>query len=352
MDTGNILFVQSYGFAANYNHEVTIREDLELIRGTPGVVAASSINGIPMSGGGSSNNYSIDAQESSPDVAGNYYEIDEQGLDALGVKLVAGRSFAPDIVRHDGPVPTSQMVPEVIITRDMAKAIFGTEDVLGRRVFDDLGQSAAIVGIVDHMLGAWVGWDKLTQVVYHPVVPGPPMSRYIVRAEPGRRDELIAALEKKLSDSNPTRVITWVRPHDYYIERSYKPDTRMAVLLGVAIFLLVAMTALGIVGLASFSVNARVKQIGTRRAVGARKRDILEYFMVENGLLTTIGVVVGCALAFLVSFWLSSAFSLPKLGVAYVIGGALAMWGLGQLAVFVPARRAASVPPAVATRTV
>lgn len=352
MDTDNILFIQSYGFAANYNHDVTIQEDLELIRSTPGVVAASTISGMPLSGGGSATSYSIDAAESSPDINGNYYEIDEDGLKALGVKLVAGRGFSRDIVRHDGAQPTSLFVPEVVMTRDMAKAVFGTDDVLGRRVYDNLGQSATVVGIIEHMLGAWVDWDKLTQVVFHPVVPGPPMVRYVVRVEPGRRDALISEFEKKLGESNQTRVITWVRAHDHYIERSYKADTRMTMLLGIAIFLLVTMTALGIVGLASFSVNARVKQIGTRRAVGARKLDILRYFMLENWLLTTIGVTVGCVFAFLLSFWLNSEYSLPKLEIAYVASGAVCMLLLGQLAVLIPARRAASVPPAVATRTV
>jgi len=354
MDTDNIFFIQSYGFAANYNHDVTIQEDLEAIRGTPGVIAASTISGIPLSGGGSSTSYSIESTRETPEasVPGNYYEIDEDALEALGVKLVAGRTFGPDIIRHDGAKPTSEFVPEVIVTRDMAKAVFGTDEVLGRRVYDHLGQSAAVVGVVDHMLGAWVDWDKLTQVVFHPVVPGPPIIRYVVRAEPGRRDALISEFEKKLGESNPTRVITWVRPHDYYIERSYKADTRMTMVLGIAIFLLVTMTALGIVGLASFSVNARVKQIGTRRAVGARKFDILRYFMLENWLLTTIGVALGCLFAFLLSFWLSTEYSLPKLEIMYVVSGALCMWLLGQLAVLIPARRAASVPPAVATRTV
>ena len=353
MDTDNLFFIRSFGFAANYNHDVTIREDLELIRGTPGVIAASTTNGIPLSGGGSSTSYKAENTESSPDVNGNYYEIDEQGLDALGVKLVAGRGFSRDILRYDTAQPTSEFVPEVVMTRDMAKALFGTDEgAVGKRVYDTLGQSATIVGVIDRMLGAWVDWDKLSQVVFHPVVPGPPRAGYMVRAQPGQRDALMKDLEKKLSESNTTRVISWVRTHDYYIERSYKSDTRMAVLLGVTIFMLISMTALGIVGLASFSVNARVKQIGTRRAVGARKLDILRYFMLENWVLTTAGVLVGCGLAYYFSYWLSSAYSLPKLGPGYVIGGVLCMWALGQLAVLVPARRAASVPPAVATRTV
>jgi putative ABC transport system permease protein len=317
------------------------------------VVAASTTNAIPLSGGGASTSYKAENTESSPDVPGNYYEIDEQGLDALGVKLIAGRSFSHDILRHDTSQPTSEFVPEVVMTRDMAKALFGTDEgAVGRRVYDSLGQSATIVGVVDHMLGAWVNWDKLSQVVFHPVVPGPPRVDYIVRAQPGQRDALMRDLERKLAEANTTRVISWVRTHDFYIERSYKSDFRMAVLLGVTIFMLVSMTALGIVGLASFTVNARVKQIGTRRAVGARRLDILRYFMLENWLLTTVGVLVGCGLAYYFSYWLSSAYSLPKLDVGYVIGGVFCMWALGQLAVLVPARRAAAVPPAVATRTV
>jgi putative ABC transport system permease protein len=99
-------------------------------------------------------------------------------------------------------------------------------------------------------------------------------------------------------------------------------------------------------------VNARRKQIGTRRAVGARRVDIIRYFMVENWLLTTGGVIVGSVLAFGFGLWLSSAFALPRLQPAYVVGGIVLLWILGQLAVFVPARRAAAIPPAIATRTV
>lgn len=351
MDTDNLIFIQSYGYAPGYNQAVTAREDLDLIRAEAGVLAASPINGIPLSNGGSSTSYRSEATEASPEQPGNYYEIDEHGLEALGVKLVAGRNFQPEIVKQV-ETPSSDFVPEVIMTRTMAKVLYGTDEAVGRKVYDSLGQEATVVGIVDHMLGAWVGWDKLEQVVYHPLIGAGPLLRYVVRAEPGQREAVMKELEKKLTESNDTRVISWVRTHDHYIERSYKSDMRMAVLLAALIVLLVTMTALGIVGLASFTVNARVKQIGTRRAMGARRVDILRYFMLENWLLTTAGVAVGCVLAFAFSFWLSTAFTLPKLSPVYVAIGVVLMWAIGQLAVFVPARRAASVPPAVATRTV
>ena len=87
----------------------------------------------------------------------------------------------------------------------------------------------------------------------------------------------------------------------------------MVAFLSVIAALMMLMTALGIVGLASFYVNVRRKQIGTRRAVGARRIDIIRYFMLENWLLTTGGVVVGTMLAFAFGQWLSSAYSLPRL---------------------------------------
>ena len=70
MDTDNLIFVQSYGYRPDYNHRVTIEEDLAMIRGTPGVVSASTITGIPLSGGGSSTSYKVSPDKSSPDVPG------------------------------------------------------------------------------------------------------------------------------------------------------------------------------------------------------------------------------------------------------------------------------------------
>jgi putative ABC transport system permease protein len=143
-----------------------------------------------------------------------------------------------------------------------------------------------------------------------------------------------------------------VKSHTEIKERSYRADSRMVAFLSVLIGLMISVTALGIVGLASFHVNVRRKQIGTRRAVGARRVDIIRYFMLENWLLTTAGVIAGSVLAFAFGQWLSSAFSLPRLPPMYVVGGVVVLWILGQLAAFLPARRAAAIPPAIATRTV
>ena len=351
MDSANSFFVQSYGFGQGYNQRETVRRDLDMIRAMPGVIAASTINGIPLSGGGSASNYGISSVKDSQKINGNYYEVDEQGLAALGVKLAEGRGFTEAEIQYSEK-PTSDFAPSVIVTRDMAKELYGDQPALGKNIYDGLGQSAVIVGIVDNMLGAWVDWDKLTQVVFHPRIHEGPTARYVVRAEPGRRDQLIAEVERKLAEADVSRAITWVRPHSYYTEKSYKADSRMIIFLCVMAGMIFIVTALGIVGLASFHVNVRTKQIGTRRAVGARRIDIIRYFMLENWLLTTGGVAAGAVMAFALGHWLSTAYALPRLQPVYVLAGIVTLWILGQLAVFVPARRAAAIPPAIATRTV
>jgi putative ABC transport system permease protein len=320
IDSDNLIFVQSYGFGPNYDQRRTIDDDLRLLRSLPGVVSASSINQIPLSGGGSATDLGTVPIREKQTVNVNYYTVDEHGMDSLGVKLVEGRNFTETEIEFNPDRAGGQFAHFAILTKDAARAIFGDEHAVGKTIYQGSDGAAVVVGIMDNMLGAWVGWDKLTQVMLLPRITSGPLSRYVVRAEPGRRDALMAEIEQKLSSSNPNRAISWVRSHTEIKDRSYRSDSRMVAFLSVLIGLMISVTALGIVGLASFQVNVRRKQIGTRRAVGARRVDIIRYFMLENWLLTTGGVVV--------------------------------LWLLGQLAAFVPARRAAAIPPAIATRTV
>ena len=125
----------------------------------------------------------------------------------------------------------------------------------------------------------------------------------------------------------------------------------MVWLMAAVIVALLVVTALGIVGLASFWVQQRTKQIGMRRALGATRGQILRYFQLENFLLATVGIVLGMLLAFGDQPAADEQLRTAAPAVFYLPIGAVALWSLGQFAVFWPARRAAAVPPAVATRS-
>lgn len=351
IDVDNIFIVGWTPVGDKFGGEATMREDLRILRELPGVIAATTVNAIPLSGGGSATSVYTQPGEKGRRVDMNYFEVDEQGVDAFGVRLAAGRNLDAAVV-HKPDRNSSKFVPELLVTQAVADELYPGESAVGKPVYSGLGQAATIVGIVDHMHGSWPGWDKVGNVALVPRIADENQARYLVRTRPGRLTEAMNAADAALSKVDNGRVILRERTLRYYADATYADDRAMAVYMSTVVGLLLGIAALGIFGLAAFNVGTRTKQIGTRRAVGARRIDIVRYFFVENWLVTTVGVFAGCLLALLLGYWLSTTFELPRLKLYYLVFGALGLWVVGLAATLVPARRAAAVSPAVATRTV
>ena len=351
LDVDNTFTVSFAARGRDFDGETAMREDLTILRALPGVVAATPINAVPLSGGGSGTAYYTEPGEKGTRGDVNYFEVDEQGVNALGIEIVEGRNFDASVVKPS-ELYRSSFVSELLITRSLAEDMFPGQSALGKTIYNALGEPAKVVGIIGLMHGSWTSWDKLGNVSLQPTIPSSDFARYLVRAKPGQRDELMKIAEQKLSAVDNGRIVTKVRSLEEYASRSYADDRAMAIYMVVVIVLLVGVAALGVFGLAAFNVSTRTKQIGTRRAVGARRRDVVRYFLIENWLVTTVGVVVGCLLALALGYWLSTQFELPRLPLWYMVGGVLALWVVGLGAAMIPARRAALVSPAVATRTV
>jgi putative ABC transport system permease protein len=354
IDEQNMFGIGIAEFTDRYNYDASVREDIDYMRALPGVISASAINSIPLGISGSATNVWTQPDSKGNRVQLNYFSTDEQALETLGVRLLAGRNFRteeilPPLSRQNANL----FVPQLIITQSAAETLFPHQNPLGKTVYTAQGQPATIIGIIDNMIGTgWWGYEALDHVAIMPQLPRIYGLDYLVRTEPGKRDAVMRTVEEHLSASNPDRVVKWVRSVEYYKTRLYLDDRNMEVFLITVTVLLLAIASLGIFGLATFNVSTRTKQIGTRRAVGARRADIVRYFMVENGLITTAGIVVGCALALAIGYWLSLQYQLPRLDLYYLVGGVLVLWIIGQLAAWQPARRASAVSPSVATRTV
>ncbi|MFO1392168.1 MAG: FtsX-like permease family protein [Steroidobacteraceae bacterium] len=351
LDVANTFVVVFYAKGRDFDAGPAMREDLAILRGLPGVVAATTINAVPLSGGGSGTRYYTEPGEKGKYAQVNYFEVDEQGVDTLGLQLVEGRNFDASVVTSANR-NSSAFVPEVILTRAVVNELFPGEHAVGKTVYDNLGQPARVVGVVDHMIGSWPSWDKAGQVTLHPVIADEQQARYLVRAKPGQRDEMMKLAEDRLSAIDNGRIVTKVRSLEYVAAGTYADDRAMAFYMGLVVVLLLAVAALGVFGLAAFNVGTRTKQIGTRRAVGARKRDVVRHFLAENWIVTTVGIAAGCVLALALGYWLSTTFELPRLPLYYLVAGVAILWAVGLIAALVPARRAALVSPAVATRTV
>ena len=176
--------------------------------------------------------------------------------------------------------------------------------------------------------------------------------RYIVRTVPGQLASVMKTAQDKLVQITPQRVVTSVHTFAEVRHSVYTSERKSSVILGVVSGLLLMVTALGVVGLTMYWVSQRRRYIGMRRALGARRSDILRYFHLENLLIAGCGTLLGIALGVAGNIWLSSNLALTRMSTEFICVGAVIVLGLSQLAVIWPALRAASIPPATATRGV
>jgi putative ABC transport system permease protein len=353
MNEVDTFWFGSNGFGQGYDAKVVQQSDLALLRQLPGVADAAPVNSIPMSEGGWSTGLSLQARQKTSTAQTAIYLVDDHAISTLGAKLVAGRNFRPEEIES---IPFGdRLLPKVaIVTKALADKLFPDQDPIGKQVFFDTDPpTTTIIGVVDRLQQPWMSSDTVEYSTLVPAfMPYGNSTRYLVRAEPGRRDELMKLAEQKMIEANPSRIIGKVRPISEVRADAYADDRAMAIILGVVIFCLLTITALGIVGMASFWVAQRTKQIGTRRALGATKFDILRYFQTENFIITTMGLIGGGVLAYAFSLYLMKEYQSPRLPWFYVPVGFVCLWILGQLAVLGPALRASRVPPAIATRSV
>ena len=351
LDDQNIFSFWVNTYEKDYDYLGMVNADMALLRQMPGVIDAAPMSQMPLSGSGSSTAFYSLPDKKGENSPANYYLTDNHAVNTLGVTLSAGNEFDVNSVEYKA-TPEQSWAPVGIISTGLAKALFKDEPALGKTFYDDQGNPIRVIGVISHMQGSWVGWDKVDRVMLTPRI-NPQATQYAIRTRPGELDRVMGDVEAALRKRDPNRVIaTPMKKMSDMKLQSYAGDSLMAVTLSTVTGLVLVFSALGIFGLATFNVNTRTRQIGTRRAVGARKRDIVRYFMTENWIITTLGVVVGCCLALAAGFWLSTQFQLPRLDLYYLIGGVLGLWLVGQLAAWQPSRKAAKVSPAMATRTV
>jgi putative ABC transport system permease protein len=354
IDEDNIFYISSIGFTENFDSRAAITADLDRLRNLPGVVDAIATNTVPLQGGGWSSGLQTTPGDDVDGTGVAIYFVDEHGIDTFGVDLVAGRNFTPtDVEWHEGS--SSRWPPTGIISRAAAETLYPDEDAstaVGKTVYISNNQPVRIVGIVDRLQAAWKSWDGVERSMLVPMYRLSSGMRYVIRTEPGQRDALMPQVEEMLAGSNPDRIVRSMSTMTETRARSYLEDSAMIKLLVFIVSLLTAITGLGIVGLASFNVARRTRQIGTRRALGASRPAILRYFLLENFLVSSVGIVSGAILAVGLNIWMVQAFDLTPVAWYIIPAAMIALWLVGQAAVLGPARRASLVPPAVATRSV
>ncbi len=353
-----ILRVKVTGIATTADPYATTAQDLAALRSIPGVRAAEAVNMVPLGGSAWNNSMSTVADDPNPPANVATYFGGPDLLETLGVRLIAGRDFTSDEYARFADVLQAERaaISAVIVTRGLAETLFPGQNALGQKIYAYSNTPQVIVGIVEHLARPneiSTGRNNRRHATLFPViVPFTIGGTYVLRVDPSRAAEVLAAVDHALDSVDPNRIILDRQTFGEIRDRYYKQDRSMAwLLVGVALALLV-VTALGVVGLASFWVQQRTRQIGIRRALGATRGDIVRYFLVENFLLATVGIVLGIALAFAINLWLMDKYQVERLPTSFLPIGAFLLWLLGQVAVLGPALRASTIAPAIATRSV
>lgn len=350
-----LVEVRLGGIGTQVNVAARTREDLAALRGIPGVKSVVPLNQMPFRNNSWNTSLGLTPDQERPTLSASQYFGSEGTVDTLGLEVVAGRDFQADEYQD---VETAKNDPNleangsaVILSKAAADKLFPGTPAVGKTVYSG-HMPLRVVGVVKELARPTSREGDTRFSLILPLRMGYDEAFYLIRVtDPARRNEVLEAAVKALERVDSSRLVRGKRTYEEQRQKYFANDRAMVGLLITVCVALLVVTALGIVGLASFWVQQRTKQIGIRRALGATRGQILLYFQTENFLLATVGIVLGMLMAYTINLYLMNNYELPRMPISYLPIGAMLLWLLGQIAVFGPARRAAAVPPAVATRS-
>ena len=354
LDADNILIVSLHPTSGTYRdldyYRSIVSEDLQQIKKMSGVESVSVINQLPINRRGMLGNvYDLDDPEI---VTRDKYLQDvkifltnEELGKTLALALLEGRFLTKDDELDFG----SDQNGNVLITESLKKALYGDKSALGQET-----NNGRIVGVVkDIMLDPTIPADKQYGVFGNRVMEFVFTGRfYLLKVSPGQ----VEAVRNKVSDTilavQAERDIFRIYTMAEHMQRFYRHDKGLAQLFLMLCGLMIFVTAISSYAYSQFHISRQKKFIGIRRALGARKKDILLYVLTENWLVYSIGCVLGLGMALAFNILLSQYISLSKPDMMLFLLASAVIFVAGTLATLIPAIKTSNIPPVIATRTV
>lgn len=349
LDETNLVTTQAQFFVDGTDMARAIRTDLDNLARLPGVQQVMAANQVPFEAERISAVYKETGNEAQRYLAASF-EFGPNALSLLGVELVSGRNFY-DNEYIQAPLDANTRYPSVImISESLAAEVFGGENPLGKTLWPVRNQQPAeVIGVyADFMTGVTLNSiGKSYNSIIRPMTmwsefqfdPG-----YLIRVESGAAEALLEPARETIYEQSgrylhTNEVLTRTK------KRMFDGRSSQAIVLLSVSAILILITGLGMAGLVSFLVSQRRKQIGIRRALGASKPKILQYFLLENSLLTLIGLFLGAILTIVIALYYPVLGSSESLNYPLLLGAALFLWLINIIAVYVPAKRASNIQP-------
>ena len=357
MDDKHLVILRASGIGQVDQALARTQEDLAALRAIPGVSSATIVNQLPFQGSAWNTSISTAPNGEGTMVNAAQYNLAPGSLQTLGLPLVAGREQGNEDFYTPEEIGQRMQSGEglqlsLMISQELADKLFPEGNAVGKSLY--MGPyPLTVIGVTGTLKRPNSSFGAMEYSLMMPVhISYADGGMYVLRVDdPALRDEVMQAANEVLIKRDPNRLVRPPQTFEEQRNKYFSADRDMVGLLIVVSLLLLLVTALGIVGLASFWVGQRTKQIGIRRALGATRGQILQYFLTENALLVGGGIVLGMLMTYGLNQWLMGTYALPRLPLYYLPVGAAVLWLLGLASVYGPARRASMIPPAVAARS-
>ncbi len=362
LDESSLIYVELRHLRKSDHNAQMAQQKTEAaaLRAVGGVSSVAFVNQMPMTNNGSTTSVAADRKQLNASAGASFYFTPDSMVKTLGLKLIEGRDFRPDEVievDNDKDDDAASIPRAVIVSRTLAAKVWPNDShYVGKTLYFGTGtdaQASPVVGVIETLQSQSAQVEERGE--YSSIVPMRLSNGYgtiyAIRVEAGQVDRVMKEAEAALLRTTAEPLIVKVRKMTDTRKERYRADIALSWMLVTVSALLLLITASGIVGISSLWVTQRRKQIGVRRALGARRIDILRYFLTENFMITSVGVVSGVLLAIGLNQLLVAKLEMAKLPLDYLLTGAGVFWLLGALAVYGPAWRAASISPATATRS-
>ncbi|MGB0898084.1 MAG: FtsX-like permease family protein [Psychrobium sp.] len=340
----------------DYYRSIT-QQDIKAITAMDGVISAAHYNQLPIQRGGWNGN--MQAADFPEDGAlprdlryvPQFFSSDI-GLENLGVEIVEGRPLnaGDDITEAFYTNGRSDDIEQnIILTESLAKAVFPDKPALG-----ELTNNGRVVGIAKDfsinpsISGRGKNFGMFGNFMYS---QADFTQHYVVRVEPNQVEQVLGKLKDVILSVQPERDIFRVRSMKERFQAYYSQDSGLAKLFAMLSLLMIVVTVVSSFAHAHFHVTQQRKFIGIRRALGARKKDIMLYVFSENWLLNLGASLLGIATMIGLNVALSQVITIDKPGVLLYALAVIIIFAAGTLATWLPAYKTTKISPVIATRT-
>jgi putative ABC transport system permease protein len=319
------------------------------VEALPGVQAAFASNMVPLAGGGDGRNVIVDghATEAGREPFIEFIGVTPHMLKTLGLTIRRGRELSD--------TESFAMSPYAVVNEAMAKKFWPNEDPVGRR-FRPANDSAAwftVVGVVpDYRHGELDDTDPIAPCAYVSFAWSAFANTGLTVRAAGDPGSLATSLRETLRAADPKIALFNMLTMEELRARGYWQYFLFGWMFSLFGGIALALAAIGVYGVLSYSVAQRTQEIGVRVALGASRMNVLQLVVVQGVRLALVGVVLGVVGSFFVTPIIQSElFNVSAKDPASFVGVSLFLMGVAFVASYVPARRATAVDPLVALRS-